>query len=67
MSTTEQPSPMREQLRQAGEQLRQAHDATVERIIGQETAGHLRQAARHVLQAGLAAIDAAEKRAKPTA
>jgi hypothetical protein len=64
MTDASQTCPVREHLHQAVEELAQAHEATVERLLGERTAGHLRQAARHALQAGLAAIDAADQRAR---
>jgi hypothetical protein len=55
---------VRHQLHEATESLRRAHAAFVDRAIGPETAANLRSAARHVLQAGLAALDRAERPAK---
>ena len=45
---------------QAREHLRQAARAFGERLVGNDTAHHLRQATRHALLAGVAAIDRAE-------
>ena len=61
----------REHLHRAGEAARRAARTATEdlgeRLVSHEVRGHLRSAARHVLQAGLAALEAHEARvAKPT-
>ena len=61
----------REHLHRAGEAARKAARTASEdlgqRLVSNEVRGHLRSAARHVLQAGLAALDAHEARvARPT-
>ena len=51
---------------QAREHLKKAAEAFGDRLIGKDTAHHLRQAARSALLAGVSAIDKAEARqAKP--
>ncbi len=55
MSTTH------DELKHAHDELRHAAQSVADRILGTETRGHLREAARHVLKAGLAALDEGEK------
>lgn len=62
----------KEHLKHAKEQVRHAVDVAAERFMNGDVRGHLRNAARHMLQAGLAALDAdqrhrAERAAKRTA
>ena len=59
----------RDDLHTARTHLRQAAQAMGDRILGRDVASHLRQAAKHVLQAGVAAIDEREQetaKAAPT-
>ncbi len=51
---------VKEHLHHAKDQVRNAMDAATERIVSGEVRGHLRDAARHMLKAGLAALDAEE-------
>ncbi len=46
-----------DKLKDARTHLHQAAQALQDRVLGQDAAKHLRQAARSVLQAGLAALD----------
>jgi len=46
-----------DKLKDAHAHLRQAAHALEDRVLGQDVANHLRQAARSVLQAGLDALD----------
>jgi hypothetical protein len=46
-----------DKIKDARTHLRHAAQAMEERVLGKDVAGHLRQAARSMLQAGLAAID----------
>lgn len=46
-----------DKLKDARTHLRQAASAFEDRVLGADAANHLRQAARSVLQAGLAALD----------
>lgn len=48
-------------LKQAHTHLRQAARAFEDRVLGREVTSHLRQAAKSVLKAGLAAIDERER------
>lgn len=52
----------REHLRQAGSHLHEAARVWADQLVDPKVRGHLRQAARSVLEAGLAAVDAAERR-----
>lgn len=73
MSTT--TSEAAEHVRKAGEHLREAARTWADQVVKPEVRSHLRDAARSVLNAGLAAVDAAERcdrerqqqRAKPAA
>ena len=56
-----------EHLRAAGDHLHQAARAWADHVIDPTVRGHLRQAARSALQAGLAALDASERRSQPAA
>lgn len=58
-------SAAHDELKHAHDSLKAASQALADRVLGTETRGHLREAARHVLKAGLAAIDEDERRAKP--
>jgi hypothetical protein len=49
-------------MRQAGDHIREAARTWADQFVHPEVRGHLRDAARSVLQAGLASIDAAERR-----
>ncbi len=51
-------------LKAAADHLKQAVEATAERIVGSPAAHHLRQAMKHVLVAGVKAIDEAEARSQ---
>lgn len=48
-------------IKQARTHLRQAARAFEDRVLGREVTSHLRQAAKSVLKAGLAAIDERER------
>jgi hypothetical protein len=48
-------------LSNARQHLRLAFAAAEERILGKDVVGHLRQAARHVLKAGISRIDEMEE------
>ena len=48
---------VKEHLHHAKEQVRHAVDVAAERLVNDDVRGHLRNAARHMLQAGLAALD----------
>ena len=52
-----------DKLKDARAHLHQAAQAMEERVLGKDVARHLRDAARSVLQAGLAAIDERDRRA----
>lgn len=52
----------KEHLHQAGDHLHQAARAWADQFVHPEVRSHLRDAARSVLKAGIAAIDAAEER-----
>lgn len=54
-------------LRQAHEELRNAANRVADHLVGADVRNHLRAAARHMLQAGVAALDEADRRAKPAA
>jgi hypothetical protein len=54
-------SAAHDELKHAHDELKAAAQVVADRILGAETRGHLRQAARHVLKAGLAALDEGEK------
>jgi hypothetical protein len=47
-------------LSNARKQLRLAFASAEERVLGRETVGHLRQAMRHLLKAGISKIDEVE-------
>lgn len=51
-----------DELKQSLDNLRKAADTVADKILGNEIAGHLREAAKHGLRAAKAAIDEAEKR-----
>ncbi len=51
-----------DKIKDAHTHLRHAAQAMEERVLGKDVASHLRQAARSVLQAGLAAIDERDRR-----
>ncbi len=51
-----------DELKHAHDELKAAASAVADRILGAETRGHLRQAARHALKAGLAVLDEDERR-----
>ena len=55
-----------DKIKDARTHLRQAAHAMEERVLGHAVASHLRQAARSMLQAGLAAIDERDHRAHET-
>ena len=52
---------IKEHLNHAKEQVRHAVDVAAERLVNGEVRGHLRNAARHMLHAGLAALDADQR------
>jgi len=54
-----------EHIRQAGEHLHQAARTWSDHLIAPDVRAHLRSAARSVLQAGIAALDAREAKAPP--
>jgi hypothetical protein len=54
----------REHLKKAGEHLHEAARTWSDRLVDPQVKSHLRDAARSALHAGLAAIDAAERRAQ---
>lgn len=56
-----------DKIKDARNHLRHAAQAMEERVLGKDVASHLRQAARSVLQAGLAAIDERDHRTQPAA
>lgn len=58
---------VKSELEQACEAVRRIQDKVVERVVGAEVRDGLRDAARHFLKAGLAALDAEERRTKKTA
>jgi hypothetical protein len=49
---------VKEHLHQAKQQIHHAVEAASERLISDDVRGHLRDSARHLLRAGLAALDA---------
>ena len=49
---------VKEHLHQAKEKIHHAVEAATERLISDDVRGHLRDSARHLLRAGLAALDA---------
>jgi hypothetical protein len=49
---------VKEHLHQAKEKIHHAVEAASERLISDDVRGHLRDSARHLLRAGLAALDA---------
>ncbi|MBN8526559.1 MAG: hypothetical protein J0M02_14595, partial [Planctomycetes bacterium] len=51
-----------EHIRKAGEHIRDAARTWSEQLVQPEVRNHLRDAARSVLQAGIAAVDAADRR-----
>lgn len=51
----------KEHLTHAKEQVRHAVDVAVERFVNGDVRGHLRNAARHMLQAGISALDADQR------
>ena len=55
-----------DKIKDARAHLRHAAQAMEERVLGHDVASHLRQAARSMLQAGLAAIDERDHRAHET-
>ncbi len=63
--SNDQTCPVRDELHQAGSELKHAADKFTDAIIGEGTRDHLRNAARHVLKAGIAALDKAEKKMAP--
>jgi hypothetical protein len=63
--STDQTCPVRDELHQAHTEFRQAAGAFADHVFGAGTRDHLRNAARHALKAGLAALDKDEQRAKP--
>ena len=65
--SNDQTCPVRDELHQAGNELKHAADKFTDAIIGEGTRDHLRNAARHVLKAGIAALDKAEKKMAPEA
>ena len=60
-------SAVHDELKQAQEAVRHAASSVADRILGTETRGHLRDAARHALRAGLAALDEADRRSQAPA
>ena len=56
-----------EHLRKAGEHLRHAACTWADHLVHPQVRSHLRDAARSVLHAGIAALDAAERRHQPPA
>jgi hypothetical protein len=55
-----------DKIKDARTHLRHAAQAMEERVLGHDVASHLRQAARSMLQAGLAAIDERDQRTHET-
>lgn len=53
---------VKEHLNHAKEQIQHALDVAGERLINDDVRGHLRDSARHLLRAGLAALDADQQR-----
>ena len=62
--SNDQTCPVREELHHAGTELQHAADKFTDAILGDGTRQHLRNAVRHALKAGIAALDQAEERAK---
>lgn len=52
---------IKEHLHHAKEQVRHAVDVAAERLVNDDVRSHLRNAARHMLKAGLAALDADQR------
>ena len=52
---------VKEHLHHAKEQVRHAVDVAAERLVNDDVRGHLRNAARHMLHAGIAALDADQR------
>jgi len=48
-------------LKNAAEHMRHAAETMAEKVLGEETQGHLREAARHVVQAARSALDQADE------
>ncbi len=52
----------KDELHHAAEEIHRAASALADHLIGSDARKHLRQAARHALQAGLASLDECERK-----